>query len=262
MPETGAMAPLEMEDAGEPEALTKIQEVFEKLAVLFDPAIESFNRLKTAAEPVIANIGEGLRWFYDNILVPFGTWVIAEAVPSFMDLLSGALNVLNPILEVFKSLGQWLWESFLQPAGEWAGETLLNALDWLADVLTRIGDWMSENKGVIEAIAIVVGSFAAAWGLVNLAIGIWNVIGAIAAGVTTAFGAAVAFLTSPIFLIVAAIAAVIAIVVLLIRHWDEVSAAAESAWEWIKETWAVVVEWFDTNIIQPLVNFLQTFGMV
>lgn len=255
VPGAGPVAPLELEDTGEPTAFSKFQEVLEKLAVLFDPAIEGFNRLKTAAEPVIANIGEGLRWFYDNILVPFGTWVIAEAVPSFMDLLSGALNALNPILEVFKSLGQWLWESFLQPAGEWAGETLLNALDWLANALTRIGDWMSENMGVIEAIAIVVGSFAAAWGLVNLAIGIWNVIGAIAAGVTTAFGAAVAFLTSPIFLIIAAIAAVIAIVVLLIKHWDEVEAAAIACWEWIKQTWQVVAEWFNTNVIQPVANF-------
>jgi tape measure domain-containing protein len=243
------------EETEESDKLTRMQEFLEKLKVLFEPAIEGFNRLKVAAEPVITSIGDGLRWFYDNVLVPFGTWVIAEAVPSFMDLLSGAFNILNPILEAFKPLGQWLWESFLQPAGEWAGEALLDALEWLADALTRIGDWMSEHKGVIEAIAIVVGSFAAAWGLVNLAIGIWNVIGAIAAGVTTAFGAAVAFLTSPIFLIVAVIAAVIAIVVLLIKHWDEVKAAAIACWEWIKETWAVVAEWFDTNIIQPLVNF-------
>lgn len=254
MPETGTMAPLETEDAGESEAFTKIQETLEKLAILFDPVIEGFNRLKTAAEPVIANIGEGLKWFYDNVLVPYGTWVISEAVPSFMNLLSGALNVLNPILEAFKPLGQWLWENFLQPAGEWAGEALLNALNWLADVLTRIGNWMSEHKGVIEVLAIAVGSFAAAWGLVNLAIGIWNTIGAIATGVTSAFGAAVAFLTSPIGLVVLAIGAVIAIVVLLIKHWDDVKAAATAAWEWIKETWQVVAEWFKTKIAEPIKN--------
>jgi len=260
MPETGAVAPLETEDAGESETFTKMQETLEKLAVLFGPAIDGFNRLKEAAGPVIQNIGEGLKWFYDNILVPFGTWVISEAVPSFMDLLSGALDVLNPILEVFKSLGQWLWESFLQPAGEWAGETLLNALDWLADALTKIGDWMSEHKGVIEAIAIVVGSFAAAWGLVNLAIGIWNVIGAIATGVTTAFGAAVAFLTSPIGLVVLAIGAVIAIVVLLIKYWDDVKAAAKVAWEWIKETWSKVADWFQKKVIDPVKNAFNKLG--
>ncbi len=258
--DTGPVAPIGMEDAGEPETFYKMQETLEKIAVLFDPAIDGFTRIKEAAGPVIQNIGEGIKWFYDNILVPFGTWVISEAVPSFMDLLSGALNVLNPILEVFKSLGQWLWESFLQPAGEWAGETLLNALDWLADALKRIGDWMSEHKGVIEAIAIVVGSFAAAWGLVNLAIGIWNVIGAIAAGVTSAFGAAVAFLTSPIGLVVLAIGAVIAIVVLLIKHWDDVKAAAKVAWEWIKETWSKVADWFQEKVIDPVKKAFNKLG--
>jgi phage-related protein len=54
---------------------------------------------------------------------------------------------------------------------------------------------------------------------------------------------------------VLAIGAVIAIVILLVKYWDEVSAAAVSAWEWIKSTWQVVAEWFDTNVIQPLVNF-------
>ncbi|NLC27111.1 MAG: hypothetical protein GX777_10950, partial [Fastidiosipila sp.] len=32
-------------------------------------------------------------------------------------------------------------------------------------------------------------------------------------------------------------------------------AAAIACWEWIKQAWQVVAEWFDTNIIQPLVNF-------
>ena len=265
MPETGTMAPPEMEDTGESETFTKMQEILEKLAVLFDPVIEGFNRLKTAAEPVIANIGEGLKWFYDNVLVPYGTWVISEAVPSFMNLLSGALNALNPILEAFKPLGQWLWENFLQPAGEWAGETLLNALNWLADVLTRIGNWMSEHKGIIEAIAIAVGSFAAAWGLVNLAIGIWNTIGVIATAVTTGFGAAVAFVTSPIFLVVAAIAAVIAITVLLVKNWDTVK-------EWLKETWNKIkdvavsiwdsIKGFFSNLWEWLKNFFSEWGPI
>jgi phage-related protein len=265
MSETGTIAPPEIEDAEESGAFTKMQETLEKLAVLFDPAIEGFNRLKTAAEPVITSIGKGLKWFYDNILVPFGTWVISEAVPSFMNLLSGALDALNPILKAFKPLGQWLWENFLQPAGEWAGETLLNALNWLADVLTKIGNWMSEHKGVIEALAIVVGSFAAAWGLVNIAIGVWNTIGAIATGVTTAFGAAVAFVTSPIFLVVAAIAAVIAITVLLVKNWDTVK-------EWLKETWNKIkdiavsvwnsIKEFFSKLWEWLKNFFSEWGPI
>jgi tape measure domain-containing protein len=255
MPETGAMAPLEMDDAGEPETFSKMQETLEKLAVLFDPAIDGFNRLKEAASPLLTNVGEGLKWFWENILVPFGTWTLTEAIPAFFDLLASVLSVLNPILEALAPLGRWLWEEFLKPAAEWTGQAIVDGINWLADALKRVGDWISEHSGLVETFAIIVGSFAAAWGLVNIAIGIWNVIGAIATGVTAAFGAAVAFLTSPIGLVVLAIGAVIAIVVLLIRHWDDVKAAAGAAWDWIKSTWQVVAEWFDTNIIQPIAQF-------
>lgn len=344
MPETGAEAPLGMEDAGEPETFSKMQETLEKLAVLFDPAIEGFNRLKTAAEPVITSIGEGLRWFYDNALVPFGTWVVAEAVPSFMNLLSGAFTVLNPLLQAFAPLGEWLWVNFLQPIAAWTGQAFVDSINLVADALKNVGDWMSENKEIVEGITTAVLAFFAAWKLtglmafiqmsgglvgainaittaikagivakiadkaetialttlyakdfiVSLAKGAaslatntaawiantaakaantvaawaavagqaaltaattaWNVICGAATVVTTALGVAFNFLMSPITLVILAIAAVIAIVVLLIKHWDEVSAAAVSAWEWIKEKWAVVAGWFDKNIIQPLVD--------
>lgn len=345
MPETGAIAPPDMEDAGEPETFSKMQETLEKLAVLFDPAIEGFNRLKTAAEPVITSIGEGLKWFYDNALVPFGTWVVAEAVPSFMNLLSGAFTVLNPILQAFAPLGEWLWTNFLQPIAAWTGQAFVDSINLVAEALKNVGDWMSENKGIVEGITTAVLAFFAAWKLtelmafiqmsggligainaittaikvgivakiadkaetialtalyakdfiVSLAKGVaslaastaawiantvakgantvaawaavagqtaltvattaWNVICGAATVATTALGAAFNFLMSPITLVVLAIAAVIAIVVLLIKHWDEVSAAAVSAWEWIKETWAVVAGWFDKNIIQPVAKF-------
>jgi len=344
MPETGAMAPLEMEDAGEPETFTKMREALEKLAVLFDPAIDGFTRLKEAAGPVIQNIGEGLKWFYENVLVPFGTWVVAEAVPSFMNLLSGAFTVLNPLLQAFAPLGEWMWVNFLQPIAAWTGQAFVDSINLVADALASIGNWMSENKPIVEGITIAVLAFFAAWKLtelmafiqmaggvagainlmtnaiwgsigaklvdkaetialtalyakdfvVSLAKGVaslvtstaawiantaakaantvaawaavagqaaltaattaWNVICAAATVATTAFGAAMAFLTSPIGLVVLAIGAVIAIVVLLIKHWDEVSAAAVSAWEWIKDIWSKVSGWFDTHVIQPLVR--------
>ena len=65
----------------------------------------------------------------------------------------------------------------------------------LADKLSDIGDWISENKPLVEDLTLVLGSFALAWGLVTAAVGLWNIVGAIATGVTTAFGLAIAFLT-------------------------------------------------------------------
>ena len=64
----------------------------------------------------------------------------------------------------------------------------------------------------------------------------WNAVCAIATTVTTALSAAIAFLTSPIGLVIIAITALIAAGVLLYKNWDTISAFAKSIWTAIKET--------------------------
>lgn len=64
----------------------------------------------------------------------------------------------------------------------------------------------------------------------------WNAVCAIATTVTTALGAAIAFLTSPIGFVIIAITALITAGVLLYQHWDEVKKFAAEAWEAIKKT--------------------------
>lgn len=247
--DTGAIAPIETEDLGEPEALTKMQKVLEKLKVLFEPAIDGFNRLKETAEPVITNVGDGLKWFLDEVLVPFGTWTISEAIPAFLNLLSGALAVLNPLLETFAPLGQWLWESFLQPIASWTGGIIVDILGWLSEKLVAIGDWIKEHSGIIQTFTIIVGSFAAAWLLVtnalkawNIVVGIWNALGPIATGVTTILSSAIAFITSPIGIAIAAIGAFIAIIINLWRTNEEFRNKVSELWERIKEIFSLAFE--------------------
>lgn len=66
-----------------------------------------------------------------------------------------------------------------------------------------------------------------------------TVILTVATGAATAatwlFNAAMAVLTSPIFLVIAAIAALIVIGYLIIKNWDEIKKAAGVAWDWIKD---------------------------
>ena len=195
-------APMEMEDTGSSETVSELQETLEKLAVLFDPAIEGFNKVKTAAEPVIKNIGEGLKWFYDNVLVPFGTWAISEAVPAFFNLLASALVFMNPILEAFKSLGQWLWENFLQPLASWTGQTFVDSMSLVSDALRTLGDWMSQNKDIVIAGLGGILSGILAFKAIKTVSTIATTVKTAISGLSAAFGA----LTSPIGLIIAAIA--------------------------------------------------------
>src|SRR5699024_2508619 len=176
------------------------------------------------------------------ILDPLAHWTISDLLPAFLNLLAGALDFLNPILEVFMSLGSWLWDNFLQPIASWTGGVIVSVLNGLADMLSSIGNWISEHKPLIEDLVLVIGSFAVAWGLVtgamnlwNIAVGIWNSVGAIATAVTTGFGAAMTAINWPLLIVVAAIGAVIAIGVLLYKHWDEIKAKAIEVWNKIKE---------------------------
>lgn len=113
-------------------------------------------------------------------------------------------------------------------------------------ILAKIEVWMKKHKVLIEVIAVAIGSFVIAIGVAKLAM-----------GVVAGFGAIIAFLTSPIFLVVLAITAVIAIVILLIKHWDIVEKAAKKAWSGIVEVWNTVAKWFDTNVISPLAKFFK-----
>ncbi len=322
-----------------------IQKMADNIKKIFEPITVAFENLKKSAEPLISTVSEYLKSFYDNVLVPFGSWVINDAIPAFLNLLSGALTVLNPMLQAFEPLASWLWTNFLQPIATWTGETFVTAVNGVAEALKSIGAWMSENKPIVEGIVITISAFFAVWKVTELlsfietsggivvalkkiataisactiakladkaetialtalyakdfvvslakttvelikqaakwtastaamlankialaastvaqlamtaATTAWNVVCGIATVVTTAFGAAVAFLTSPIGLVVIAIAAVIAIVVLLVKHWDDVKKAASVCWDWIVGVWQKASGWFSTNIVQPVGNF-------
>lgn len=134
----------------------------------FEPLINSFNRVKEAAEPLITNIKDGLKWLYDNVLVPLAKWTIQDLLPAFLNLVAGALKVLNPLIEAFKPIFKWFWDNFLQPIATWTGGVIVNTLNGLADILTTIGNWMSDNKQTVTNMEIAVLGFFGAWKTIEL----------------------------------------------------------------------------------------------
>ena len=111
------------------------------------------------------------------------------------------------------------------------------------------------NAGGVVAVARM-GAQAVATGALAAATGVWNVVAGIGTAVTTAFGAAMAFLTSPITVVVLAIGAVIAIVYLLIKHWDKVKEVAGKVWDWITEKIGAAVD-FIKNIFSGIRDFFS-----
>ncbi|MCI6276841.1 MAG: hypothetical protein MR639_08890 [Clostridium sp.] len=152
---------LEPDTSGLEAAVNKFKDIFK-------PVVESFENLKSAVQPLVDNIGKVLKWFWDEILLPFGTWTISEVMPQFFNILAGAFKILNPILESFMRLGAWLWDSFLQPIASWTGGIIVSVLTGLAKALNIIGDWMKDHQGVVDAITFSLTAFFAAWKLTEL----------------------------------------------------------------------------------------------
>jgi hypothetical protein len=173
-----------------PELLAKLEEFKAKAAEFFRPLTEALGRLYEALKPLGETIWAGLKWAWDNILVPLGTWVVSDLLPAFLDLLAGALDVLNEVLIALGPLAVAFWENFLKPLGNFVGSALIAFLEFLAEKLRELAEWIRENPEKFQEFATILG-------VIGLAI--------------SAIAALILIALNPFALLVAVIAAVVAI---------------------------------------------------
>lgn len=215
------------------------------MKVNFDKIRSSLNGLWKAIAPFTIHVGEGLLWFWENVLVPLGTWTANEVVPRFLETLSGVISVFNGILAALQPLFQWFWDSVLQPIAQWTGGVFGAIWDRINGVLKTFSDWCAANPGVIQTIATVIASFFAAWKIsefianaagfittiVNVVSSIKSISGAVAL-VKTGVEALVGALGGPL---VIGIAAAIAAGILLYKNWDTICEYAAKLRDWVVE---------------------------
>lgn len=123
----------------------KVKELIKPLQEIdFTNLKEGLDRVKTALAPITKKLGEGLEWLWYNVLVPYTTWTVEEAIPAFLDALGGALDFVGGVLDWASPLLEWLWDKFLQPIASWTGGIIVDTLHNIGDGLSEIGKWLSE----------------------------------------------------------------------------------------------------------------------
>jgi hypothetical protein len=187
-----------------------------------------------ALAPFAVTVGEGLLWFWENVLTPLGAWVLNDALPKFLGAVAGVLNGLDGALKALGGAFKFLWDNGLKNMPGFIGAAVLAFFDWVA----ANGEWIG---GLIVGIAAAVAAY-------NTVMAIYNTVTGIAAIVTGT-------LTAPITLVALAIAALIAIIVVCIIYWDDIVAAAQYCWECIVSFFQGLAQWFYDTVIRPIVGF-------
>ena len=124
---------------GTQEAAGGLQDALDDL-VLPERLVESFNRLRRAAGDLADTVMGGLRWAWENVLVPLGEWTMNELAPAVMDLVASKLEWLNEILEAFAPLLDSLYQNIVRPLASLVGDFIVGYLETLAALWEELAE--------------------------------------------------------------------------------------------------------------------------
>lgn len=119
-------------------------------------------------EPFQENVGNGLLWFYENVLTPIGLWTVNELLPEFLTTLTNCIDILNNIIEGAKPALKWWFENFITPIAEWTGGVIIDVLRDMNDALATFSDWCHNNPQTIADMTNLIIAFFGAWQILNL----------------------------------------------------------------------------------------------
>lgn len=167
-------------------------------AIDFTNLKKALGGLADAVKPLGKTLFSGLEWAYVNIFVPIAKWTIEDALPAFLGVLAGAMEVLSSVIESLKPLALWLFDNFLKPLAAWTGGIIVSVLTNIKDALYGVSDWISKNQGLVQGMTVTVGLFFAAWKVADLlefvinAGGVVGILGKMKEGLWAVTGAKVA----------------------------------------------------------------------
>ena len=129
----------------------------------FDKLKDTFGNLKDSLEPLIETISGGVAWAFDNVLKPLGEWLLNDALPVAVDVLSGAFENIKNVLDILAPIGKAVWEEFLSPFFSVIGDLSYGTLKMVAGVFQNIADTFKDFDTIGFIDDIMQGNFADNW---------------------------------------------------------------------------------------------------
>lgn len=148
------------------DVIERIKELIKPLNdISFSPLLSSLSSVGAGFMNLGKTIAGALEWAWFNLLVPFSEWVIEDAAPASINLLSSAIGYFSSALEPAWDGAKKLFE-YLKPAFAWLGETAVWAIQKLQDRFERFTEVFRERGSKIESIFSGIGeAFSVVWNL-------------------------------------------------------------------------------------------------
>ena len=224
------------------------------------PLVDSLKEMYAAMAPINMKLFEGLRWAWDEIFVPMIQWGTEILLPEILVTVTAALEALNAVIEACKPALSYLWEGFLQPIAQWAGQYLLEQLDQLQFKLTSVENWANTFPISAQQVLLWLNDFAGGIIPTTELLALFNLTQDAASGKTNKFGYELWALTSPFSKLGGVLEDLSGGLAELTGGWDQTGNAGISAHEKLTGVWGGLGEWFKTNVFEPLESGFQSTG--
>lgn len=205
------------------EGLPKLVDIIDKTLknIDFEKVNDAFDKLYKVLEPFAEHIGEGLLWFCDNVLSPFASWTIGEALPAFLDTLSGFFELVDSIGQIVGTTLKLIWDNFLSKVASFVGDAIVGFLETFGQFLSDV----AENQTAVTTLLVIAEVIATIIAAIKL-------IPAALKGIP----AVITALSNPVGWIIVAIAAIIVVIIELITYWDTLKEAWLEGVQYIKQS--------------------------
>lgn len=159
-----------------PQALTpELQAVVEKIQALLAPlrdidlsaALGALARLRQALEKLGDAIAGGLEWAWFHVLTPLAKWVIEDAAPAAVDVLSAAIRALSALLA---PLGQGFSAllTAMEPLFSFLAQTAAEALRGIQGLFEGLAQVFTQRSGELSGALTTLGqAFSGLWRLLE-----------------------------------------------------------------------------------------------
>lgn len=239
-----------------------------------------YNTFGEAMQGIKRNIETGVLIPIGEALIPtlknFSSWIttnmpqikseMLKAMTVAGDVLRGAGDIItNNVMPPLAALWSWI-----QPNMPLIGDAIKTTMDGIgtafstvSDGISSLIDWCVKYSDVLIPLAAGVAAGALAFGAYSLILDGVALASTIAAGATTAFGVAVAFVTSPIGIAVIAVGLLVAAGVALYKNWDTVGVKLGQIMVGIEDVFKISVNGiiFCVNGLIGLLNKIPGFNI-